>query len=92
MSHAFFFIIPEVQFLHYFGGSSTQQELIFMSNFLAKKLYYYSRCGFNSLKKISAWAWTLIGPKEGSKLNFSIICLAIPDLRKILGKSKNCFS
>ena len=38
----------EMQFFCYFGGSITQQEVIFMSNVLVIVLHYYSRYDFDS--------------------------------------------
>ena len=37
------------------------------------------------LKKI-AKVWALIGPKEGSKSNISMLCLTIPRLAKNFGE------
>ena len=59
-----------------FGGSFTQQDVVFVLIFLAKVLYYYSRYDFDSFK-FFARVWALIGPTKGSKPNFSITCLAI---------------
>ena len=57
----------------------TQQEVIFMSDFLAKVLHYYSRYDFDSIKqKISKG----LGPKKGPNPIFPYFASLSQDSRK----------
>ena len=74
---------------HYF--EKLKYLLLGNQNYLYYSLRGYFYVNFDPFKKFFARVWALIWSKEGSKLNFSILCLAIQDLQKILGKNKIVF-
>ena len=74
---------------HYF--EKLKYLLLGNQNYLYYSVRGYFYVNFDSFKKIFGRVWALIWSKEGSKLNFSILCLAIQNLQKILGKNKIVF-
>ena len=76
----------KMEFWRYFGALLLSKRLFLCQFFLAKVLYFYSRYDFDSFKKYISRIWALERPKEGSQLNFSVLCLTIPTLAQNVGE------